>query len=346
MTDCAGADSQLPVPGLRHVLTTLGICPTEAAAYELVCEHPSSTVAELEQLWRMPEPLSSALTGLTRRGLARTDLSESRRYAAIRPDQVLSDVLLAHEEHLRRAREHASQLAERYRHAVEVSATAAPIEIVRGDEPVRQRLAQLRDATGDLVRLLNPSAGDDGTGSLAALMTDVPAGVECRAIYAGAAVSAVAGRPALPPLATPAGTLARVLPDVSTSLVIFDDTFAVLPSSRVDESTASLLVIHRCSLLEVFTELFERLWQRAIPLELPVTAPHGLRVEQSAAENQRIMALLLSGLTDQAIARQLGVSYRTVQRRIAGLMHTLGAQTRFQAGVQAALRPQRVDGNA
>lgn len=293
MTDRARADSRSAVPGLRDVLTTLGICPADAA---------------------------------------------------VRPDRALSEALLAHEERVRRAREHASQLAERYRHAVEVSATAAPIEIVRGEEPVRQRLAQLRDATGDLVRLLNPSAGDDGTAPLAALMTDVPDGVECRAIYAGAAVSAAAGLPA--PLATRAGALARVLPDVSTSLAIFDDTFAVLPNSREHESTASLLVIRRCSLLEVFTELFERLWQRAIPLELPVTAPHGLRVERSAAENQRIMALLLSGLTDQAIARQLGVSYRTVQRRIAALMHTLGAQTRFQAGVQAALRSQRVDDNA
>jgi DNA-binding NarL/FixJ family response regulator len=58
----------------------------------------------------------------------------------------------------------------------------------------------------------------------------------------------------------------------------------------------------------------------------------------SEAQRQRLIALLLSGLTDQAVARQLGIGYRTAQRRIAALMAELGASTRFQAGVQAALR--------
>ena len=49
------------------------------------------------------------------------------------------------------------------------------------------------------------------------------------------------------------------------------------------------------------------------------------------------MTLLLSGLTDEAIARQLALGYRTVQRHIAALMTKLGAHTRFQAGVRAAL---------
>jgi len=49
----------------------------------------------------------------------------------------------------------------------------------------------------------------------------------------------------------------------------------------------------------------------------------------------------LSGLTDEAIARQLGLSHRTVQRRVAAFMADLGAHTRFQAGVKAALQQRR-----
>ena len=41
-------------------------------------------------------------------------------------------------------------------------------------------------------------------------------------------------------------------------------------------------------------------------------------------------------MNDKAIARQLGVSERTAHRRVAGLMTRLGAESRFQAGVQAA----------
>jgi DNA-binding NarL/FixJ family response regulator len=54
--------------------------------------------------------------------------------------------------------------------------------------------------------------------------------------------------------------------------------------------------------------------------------------------DRRLIALLLSGPTDQAIARQLGVGHRMMQRRVAALIDDLDVHTRFQAGVQAAFR--------
>lgn len=51
-----------------------------------------------------------------------------------------------------------------------------------------------------------------------------------------------------------------------------------------------------------------------------------------------ILSLLSAGRTDAAIARQSGISQRTVERRVRALMNQLGAATRFQAGVQAARR--------
>ncbi|MFF5212658.1 hypothetical protein [Streptosporangium sp. NPDC000396] len=47
---------------------------------------------------------------------------------------------------------------------------------------------------------------------------------------------------------------------------------------------------------------------------------------------------MASGATDEAIARRLGLGRRTVVRRVSALQRTLGATTRFQAGVQAARR--------
>ena len=49
-----------------------------------------------------------------------------------------------------------------------------------------------------------------------------------------------------------------------------------------------------------------------------------------------ILTLLASGASDAVIARQSGVSQRTVERRVRALMDRLGAATRFQAGVQAS----------
>jgi DNA-binding NarL/FixJ family response regulator len=51
-----------------------------------------------------------------------------------------------------------------------------------------------------------------------------------------------------------------------------------------------------------------------------------------------VLELLQLGMKDETIARQLGVSLRTVRRRIAALMDDLGVDTRFQAGLEAARR--------
>jgi DNA-binding NarL/FixJ family response regulator len=49
-----------------------------------------------------------------------------------------------------------------------------------------------------------------------------------------------------------------------------------------------------------------------------------------------VLALLLSGLTDQAIAGQLELSLRTVHRRIHQLMTKAGVESRIQLGWAAA----------
>ncbi|MFE7357241.1 response regulator transcription factor [Streptomyces sp. NPDC057543] len=53
---------------------------------------------------------------------------------------------------------------------------------------------------------------------------------------------------------------------------------------------------------------------------------------------RQLLTYLSGGLTDESIARELGVSERTVARRITRLQQMLGARTRFQLGVQASRR--------
>jgi predicted transcriptional regulator len=55
-------------------------------------------------------------------------------------------------------------------------------------------------------------------------------------------------------------------------------------------------------------------------------------------ETRSLLTLLAAGLTDAAIARSLGWSERTTQRRLQRLMRTLGATTRFQASLLASRR--------
>lgn len=56
------------------------------------------------------------------------------------------------------------------------------------------------------------------------------------------------------------------------------------------------------------------------------------------AEDAHLLALMAQGLKDEVVARRLGLSLRTVRRRIAHLMAELDATTRFQAGIEAVRR--------
>lgn len=83
--------------------------------------------------------------------------------------------------------------------------------------------------------------------------------------------------------------------------------------------------------------LLEEVWG----LATPYVAGLGGRLEDRLPvpeRDQRILALLTTGASDKVIARQTGVSVRTVERRVRWIMDHLGAATRFQAGVQAARR--------
>lgn len=53
-------------------------------------------------------------------------------------------------------------------------------------------------------------------------------------------------------------------------------------------------------------------------------------------QTRQLLLLIASGATDRVIARELGLSERTICRRIASLQLRLGVRTRFQLGVLAA----------
>lgn len=64
----------------------------------------------------------------------------------------------------------------------------------------------------------------------------------------------------------------------------------------------------------------------------------GPPADRPGEQDRELLAMLAAGMKDRATARALGVTERTVTRRITQLMRQLGAQTRFQAALQAAKR--------
>jgi hypothetical protein len=128
------------------------------------------------------------------------------------------------------------------------------------------------------------------------------------------------------------GEQSRMLPSLPFKLRIMDRRVALVP--LVGGIYDNLAVVHPSGLLDALMELFEAYWKRAVPIG---TVPEPSE-DVPGQEDLLLLRMLKAGLKDHAVARQLGISARTATRRIATIMERLGADTRFQAGVEAAKR--------
>ncbi|WP_347565737.1 helix-turn-helix transcriptional regulator [Nocardioides sp. IC4_145] len=181
------------------------------------------------------------------------------------------------------------------------------------------------------VRSLRPDqyleeAREDGMTEL--LGEVVGQGRRARAIYP---VRALTGSRAALARRAAAGEEVRVLPSVPTRLCVIGTSYALLPEPLgfVDEP---LTLLRQRGLVEALGLWFDALWERALPV------PELERAEGRPDLRRFLLQQLAEGAQDEQIARRLGVSLRTVRRRVADLLGELGADTRFQAGAEAVRR--------
>ena len=126
----------------------------------------------------------------------------------------------------------------------------------------------------------------------------------------------------------------RVVEKVPTKLVVADRALALVPLTGRSAEPAAL-VVHASGLLELLSGLFESVWRNALPLRL---GADGVAEEAPGGPDPtdlEILSLLLAGLTDASVAKQLDLGLRTVQRRVKGLMELTGVSTRLQLGWHA-----------
>ncbi|MER7850510.1 helix-turn-helix transcriptional regulator [Kitasatospora sp. NPDC096077] len=131
-------------------------------------------------------------------------------------------------------------------------------------------------------------------------------------------------------LASALGAEYRTAHELFGRLIVFDRELAFLPTA--DESWGAV-VVREPNTVAYLCEVFEQAWVHAKPFAQPI----GQDMADVARELDRtILVLLAGGLKDEAIARRLGLSLRTARRHIADIMDQLGADSRFQAGANAA----------
>ncbi|WP_121832567.1 hypothetical protein [Streptomyces sp. S1] len=157
-------------------------------------------------------------------------------------------------------------------------------------------------------------------------------GVSYRVLYAQSSVEDAERyqKNILPCIA--AGEEARSAPSVPAKMMLVDDRLALVSLSYAyaDVHHGALLV-HRCSLLPALSALFEFAWRTARPLG-PVRGDAGAALRPV---DRRLLALLAAGVSDEAAARNLNISKRTLARAVERLMSLAGASSRFQLGLHA-----------
>jgi DNA-binding NarL/FixJ family response regulator len=154
-------------------------------------------------------------------------------------------------------------------------------------------------------------------------------GVRWRAVYAPEALELPGALDEIHHLVS-LGEQARVAGGIPVKLAIADNE-AALVSVSLKQATVAAALVSSSTLLDALIQLFEFTWEHAAPLGGDLESPVG-------EDDRKLLALLLAGLKDDAIARQLGLSTRTMRRRMKHLLDQLGADNRFQAGAQAARR--------
>jgi DNA-binding MarR family transcriptional regulator/AraC-like DNA-binding protein len=318
------------------VLEQLGLSGDEAAVYQELLDSPRSSTDELAAAGRLDHNrVVGAVQRLEAAGLANRASDDPDLLVPAPPQQAFEPALLERERELHEARACVQSLAAKWRqatHAMEADGAVSPVQGVQAClELWREAHGSARTQVRALDRppYLLPQTEPNPV-EVDLLARRVPH----RVVY-DSAVIALPGRFDELKAGIQSGEKARVHPAVPFRALLIDDRMALLPMQTGHRVSDGLFIVRPCAILDALGALFEGIWQQAVPLRFD-EATERETVDPDTSFSHLILKLMAAGLSDAKIARQLGVSERTLQRRLATVMNHLGARTRLQAGVQAA----------
>lgn len=322
------------------MLESLGLDPVEERVYRFLVTTAEAEVTDLiGNLGIDAETAETVLISMRVRGLVRTVSPGRRRFTAVAPDIVLGSQLLRHQQALDWARREVDQLSEEYRDNTRRRDAGRLVEVLPNRVVLREHLDHLQEnARHEVLYLCRGRAivlpAEENLAELDALRR----GVEYRVIYERSLLEEQ-GMQADVAYGVKLGEQARATPCLPVGLTVVDREVAVLPLAQeagISEPTAAL--VRGGQLLEALVALFEGCWERATPLRI---AEDGALTEGTTpcplgSEDLYLVSLLVAGVPDKSIATQLGVSQRTVQRRVSNIMELSGTHTRMQLAWRAA----------
>lgn len=318
-------------------LDILGISEQEEQLYISLLGHPGATAADLAELQSVAAPKVQRLLGaLERKGLATHLPERPRRYLPISPGIAIAALISRRAAQLEQARTCIPALQELAETGRKPDRREEMIELIRDPRAGHRILEEMNHmAIGEVICLKRPP-------TMITPLKD-PAEVETRACERGVRYRSIVDRAFL----EQPGAMehlrdglrfneeVRLVSSLPMKLFAIDRLMAFVPLDLERPDTSPHLLVRRSALLDGLWTLFENLWQAAAPL---LVAERGdieegdVPVEGQIGDDGTLLSLLAAGLNDKTIAGELGISPRTLNRRIAVLLESLDARTRFEAG--------------
>lgn len=329
--------------GPESLLTAIGYTRDQERFYvRLLSQSGREVLSAAQALLREPAELEREMEPFAARGLVRV---EDGRVFVASPDEALSRLVQDAAASAARAEAQMARVRAALPFLTATGARPRPGE-VHGVNQLDGEVSSGGNVPGLLAALILASQGDllqlrpdqyrgpvaatpDAPDEMANLLrTVVASGRRLRSIYP---VQALQEAPEVLAARAELGEEIRLIPEVPTRMLVLGRTHAILPEPLgfADEPRS---LIRQRGLVDALTMWFEELWARAAPApELGGGSP--------APDLRRFLLQQLAiGAQDEQIARRLSISLRTVRRRVAEVMAELGAESRFQAGVEAVRR--------
>ena len=314
------------------MLEVVGIPANAERLYFVILEGPRQIAEIAASAGMTRQQVEEALPVLEARGLVNRTADSNPRYLATPPGPAVEALVLARQQELEQLRVEVASLHDRYRAAAQKANTAELVQVLSGEDAVRMQWYELQRSAREEIRMFDvPPYLAPGLNELELQL--LKSGVRYRVLYDESAMEIPGQLPLLETL-TAAGEEARVLRGLPMKLDIADRSVALMPLEMGVTGTDAI-VVRGSALLETLISYFDFMWDRAVPVDVwrPDKTDH--ETSPFTDDDLRLLSLLAAGVKDHTIATQLSIGLRTVERRVRRMMDELGAQTRFQAGIQA-----------
>ncbi|MFI8433447.1 helix-turn-helix domain-containing protein [Streptomyces sp. NPDC079020] len=335
------------------MLQALGLGPGEEVIYTALLATPTGSARDLARQTGLDEAESvRILDDLAARGLVAVVAEAASgspepaegeagpppaRYRLTPPSVALAPLLVEQRNALHHAETAFSILSEQYRSTAAQTAGGV-VEVVVGVEQVAHRFHQLQSGAQRelLVFLVGAPIAVPREDTDTAESSALDRGVDFRVV---AAKDYLDGHDIVRDVRTAvmAGLDLRLVDSLPLKMVVSDRERAMVPLDMADSGgEPSAIVVHRSGLLTALVHLFEKEWAQARPMYTTTGAPEEPAADQPTEGELEVLARLLAGISDRRTASQLGLSVRTVERRIRRLMDLAGVDSRLQLGWHAA----------